>query len=173
MLRELTREEVGFVSGGTDPDADPIAVVIGSRNIWVTSVDADDLADVGIFTLGSNDLLNNDLLNYELQEAGFFTTADDKEREEIFIDVVKALLPPGTPGWARTAIANLVADARNAMLNAVSLENKAAADRWINANAQAFANWGWHRVMGAPEGVDPIEAFQAVFGAPDVDLDWI
>jgi hypothetical protein len=43
MLRELTKEEINLVAGGTDDDE---IVVIGPRNYWVTSISGDEFRNM-------------------------------------------------------------------------------------------------------------------------------
>lgn len=165
MLRNLTSSEIEFVSGGDGEDPPP------EDEINVNGTRLQSLSEQ-LFSHGGLAGFDTQEFVSQLVADGFFVANSDEERENIFKRVVKALLPPGTNPAVKEALAEAVAYVRGILLAATSLETKAAADKWITENVQLFADYAWHSFMGAPQGTNPIEAFQAIFGAPDVDLDW-
>jgi hypothetical protein len=61
-------------------------------------------------------------------------------------------------------------DYRNSLINATSLENRAALDKLFTDNANKLVDWAISNAEnGAPTG-NPNKIFQILFGRPNTDM---
>ena len=84
----------------------------------------------------------------------------DEEREEAFKKTVDALIK-------NPVVTAMIVEVRNLLLAAVSLENKAAMNKWIDGNLSSLASNAFSFLGYVHTGSTPLEAYQSVFGGDD------